>query len=654
MSSDISFMELVRKEEFSRLQRRLSRLPVELKVPAFADWAEENRYLPEGVSVYPGRLSFDIAPHMREPLDMLHPDNPVHQVSMLKSVQSTATTNLAENAIGAYIRHKLGSILYLTSSKGVAKIRSSSAIDVLIDHSDLAALVRPMSDRSKRKSADTSYYKEFSGGIKLLMSSYNSIGDLKSNTFHFIIKDEWDEAPMELKDQGDVEGIIHGRTMGVRNYKILDISTPSRLETSRIYKSFLQGDQRYFYVPCPLCGEFQTLELKGGDKDHGLTFSREKDPKTGHKILIPETVRYICAHCRGEFQESKKADMLRAGEWRPTSQPSDPAHVSYHVSGLYSPEMMLSWRRIVQQFIDTDFGQDLPRFKDFTINYLGRPWAHAQKHTEWTELRARAEDYAYGSRELPGRLLTNPETYSGPLILTAGVDVQKDRIELQVVGWGIGLESWSIDYRIFYGNPGNIDDPSWIGLDEYIYTKTFLIGNVETYVSMCAVDCGYDPRAEVRVKDWTGKTSVVYEFVSQRPDRFIAVMGVDDQKVLTPIKEARVDGHLLKKRYNLATGLFKEMLYSALDIHSGPGAIHFPRYAVNDSGQQRELPDDHWRQFMSERYQEIRPGQFGWKKIYRRNEVLDTYVYARAAAEFHGLNGWTADRWLAYYWEVAS
>jgi phage terminase large subunit GpA-like protein len=319
--------------------------------------------------------------------------------------------------------------------------------------------------------------------------------------------------------------------------------------------------------------------------------------------------------------------------------------------------MMLSWRRICQQFIDTDFGSDLPKFKDFTINYLGRPWANAQKNMEWSELRGRAEDYAYGDSELPGHITKDAagqvSRYNGPLILTAGVDVQKDRLELQVVGFGIGMEKWSVDYHIFYGNPGNIDDPSWIALDEHIYTHTYRVAGQDSYISLCAVDSGYDPRSQTRQKDWTGKSSVVYEFVSQRPDRFIAIMGVDDQKVLMPIKEARVDGSNLKKRYNVATGIFKEMLYSQLDIVGGPGALHFPRYRVTGDIR-REIPDDHYRQFLSERFQEIKPGNWGWKKIYKRNEVLDTFVYACAAAEFHGLSGWTAERWMQYYYEIVS
>lgn len=635
------------KKQIEFVLRRFKRLPVNAFIDKMSEWAVENRYLPPGVSEYYGPFEKTTAPHMIEPLDRLHPDDSITHLAIMKSVQSTATTSIAENGIGAWIKNKIGSILYLTSSKGIAKIRSSSAIDVMIDYSGLADCVKPISQRMKRKTADTSYYKEFAGGIKLLMSSYNSIGDLKSNTFHMIVRDEWDEAGAELKDQGDIAGIIEGRTMGLRHFKIIDISTPSRMETSRIYKSFKEGDQRYYYVPCPLCGEMQILELKSNDKEYGLTFTTEKNKMTGKKILIPETVRYICQFCQKDFGESKKQDMLLNGEWRPTGTPIDNKHTSYHVSGLYSPEMFLSWERICQQFINTEFGTDLLKFKDFTINYLGRAWASVKKQMAWEVFRDMALSYNLG--EVPEGKLSkygDDTIYDGPLILTAGVDIQKDRIECQVVGFGTGQRKWCIDYQIFYGDVGNIDDPCWIALHDFIYTKTYKICGKENYISKVAIDCGYDPKQDKREKDWISKGNLVYEFVSMRTDRCIAIMGFGENNFIGLLKESRVYNSNLTKRYNLNVSSIKEMIMTG--INGVNKNIFFPRYKLEN--ERRELlPDDFYKQMISERYQEIKPKVYGWKKIFKRNEVLDTFVYAIAAAEFQQLNSWNADRWIQYH-----
>jgi len=639
----------IKDKQLKFLMDRIDRLPSTGYIPPLVEWAEEKRYLPPGTTEFPGPFRRSTAPHMTEILERLHPDDPCTHVAIMKSVQSTATTTIAENAMGAWIDYKLGSILYLTSSKGIGAIRSSANIDVMIDNAGL--VIKPMSRRMKRKTGDTSLYKEFAGNIKLLISSYNSSGDLKSNTFHLIIKDEWDEAMEEIKGQGDIDGTIEGRTMGLHGgYKILDISTPSKMDTSRIYKSFKDGDQRYRFMPCPYCGELQVLELKSAKTDYGLTFSMEKNHETGHRRLIPETVRYICKYCHKEFRESKKQWMLENGVWKPTATPLDPLKTSYHVSGLMSPEMFLSWRRICQKYIDTGFGEDVLGFKDFTINYLGNAWASVRTTTPWRKFKEKADSYCYG--EVPqGTVVTvdGVEQYTkAPLILFGGVDVQGDRLELHVVGFGVGMESWSVDYQIFYGNPTDLADPSWIGLEEYVYTHTYTIAGQQVVIDSVCVDSGYDPRSAKRGKDWNEKSSIVYEFVAYHQDRFKAIRGLSEEKQHELIKEARVSNSVLTKRYNLSVDLFKEMIMGYVHIQDGPKAIHFPKY-VKQGNKQVEIKDDHFKQFLSERYQEVKPKVYGWKLIYKRNEVLDTWIYARAAAELANVHVWTAERWAMYY-----
>jgi len=637
---------------------RIDSLPVEIVVPPFSEWAEENRYIPPGVSDFYGQFDPMVAPHLIEPLNHLHPDDPCTHVSMMKSVQSANTTTIAENAMGAYIRYKLGSILFLTSTKGIGAIRGSANIDTLIDNSGLADYVKPMSNRTGRKTKDNVMYKEFSGGIKLLISSYNSIGDMKSNTWHLIIRDEWDEAGVELKDQGDIAGIIEGRTKGIRNYKILDISTPSRMETSRIYKSFMEGDQNEYFVPCPLCGEKQILVLKGRGEGYGLTFTREKDKLSGKKILIPETVRYTCQHCGKDFYESKKQWMLESGEWRPQAVPSNRKKHSYHSTGLIAPEAFLGWERICQDFIDTDFGQDLLKFKDFTINDIGNPWAAVKKTAKWEMLRARAEDYVMGEVPAGKKInISGVDLYSGPLILYAGTDVQGDRLEMCVTGFGVNGEKYIVDFQIFYGDTSNPDDPCWLSLEDWIYNHEYKILDKSSWIEMCAVDAGYNPSArnDKRGKDYAGKAHVVYEFVSIRVDRFMAVMGSPDDKAIGILKESRINDvqTTLTKRYMVSVSLLKEMIMNVITLKEGHNCIHIPKYQTVE-GIKIRVPDEFYQQFLSERYQEDpkKPGSFTWIKIRSRNEVLDTFIYSIAAADSQGITRWSNDVWSTFYHEL--
>jgi phage terminase large subunit GpA-like protein len=444
--------EYLDSHQFDFMEKAIDELPVTGFIPPLTDWAEEKRFLPSGTTETPGKYSRDTAPHLEEVLECLHPDSPYTHVSLMKSVQSAGTTSVGENGMGAWIDHQLGSSLFLTSTKGIGNIRSSSAIDVMIDSANLK--IKPMSERMKRKTGDKANYKEFAGNIKLLISSYNSIADLKSNTFHFIFCDEWDEAGAELKGQGDIAGIIDGRTMGLRRYKVLYISTPTEMATSRIYKSYLEGDQRKFNAPCPLCGEKQVLDLKGIGQEHGLTFTREKNKTTGNKVLIPESVRYTCRFCKDDFHESKKKWMLKNGVWIPTATPEDRKKVSFHSPGFISP--FLGWERICQQFINTGFGDDVLKFKDFTLNYLGLPWATQEKTPEWQTLKDRAEDYSLG--EVPqGEIIqeNDEQYYNGGLVLFGGVDVQGDRLELMVTAFGADDNKWIVDYKYFHGKTEN-------------------------------------------------------------------------------------------------------------------------------------------------------------------------------------------------------
>jgi len=268
-------------------------------IPQISEWAEENRYLPSGTTEFPGLLDHSIAPHLVEIQDCFHPDSGIKQVSVMKGTQALVTTAI-ENVIGHSIKYKLHNILYIISSRNIAKIRSSAAIDVMIDNSALADFVKPISQRMKRKTADNTFYKEFAGGRRLMMTSYNSIADAKSLSWDLIIMDEIDEAPYELKGQGDPEAIFAGRGKTIRDLKIAKISTPTNAQ-GRINRNFLEGDQRFFYCQCPLCGEFQILKVMAAGRDFGLIARSETIDSV--EQIIPDSVKYVCEHCKKDIFE---------------------------------------------------------------------------------------------------------------------------------------------------------------------------------------------------------------------------------------------------------------------------------------------------------------------------------------------------------------
>jgi len=589
-------------------------------IPQISEWAEENRYLPSGTTEFPGLLDHSIAPHLIEIQDCFHPDSGIKQVSVMKGTQALVTTAI-ENVIGHSIKYKLHNILYIISSRNIAKIRSSAAIDVMIDNSALADYVKPISQRMKRKTADNTFYKEFAGGRRLMMTSYNSIADAKSLSWDLIIMDEIDEAPYELKGQGDPESIFAGRGKTIRDLKIAKISTPTNAQ-GRINRNFLDGDQRYFYCKCPLCGEYQVLKVMAMGRDFGL-FARSETIDHVDQI-IPDSIKYVCEYCHKDLFEYQKGEMLTGGKWVPTARPVNIEYRSYHVSNLMSPVMFYSWKQVMQEFAETEWGQRITKFKNFVIDVLGEPWESRSEKMSWNEMKRKAEKYELGI--IP----------DGGLVVTGGCDVQKNRLELQVVAWGEDMTSWVIDYAVFFGE--TTKSKVWQDLRAYVMTKRYPLKQLNLPIARVGLDTGYNPASQ----EDTGNAiteHIVYNFVAQNATKFFACRGNAKLSDMV-IKEERVKRQsLLKRRYDVAVSVLKDEIFIKLDyVPDMPGAIHFSD----------KLPDEFFKGFVSEVFAEVAPGKWEWKKIFDRNEPLDTYILARAAAEILNIPAWNNASWEVY------
>jgi len=616
---------------------RLKKYKTDSFIPLISEWAAENRYLPAGTTEFPGLVDHSIAPHMVEIMDCMHPDSGLQQISCMKSTQSLFTTTV-EHAIGHSIRYKLHNILTIISSKNIAGIRSSSAIDVMIDNSGLSEFVKPISSRMKRKIADTKFYKELHGGRRMMMTSWNSIGDAKSLTWSFIFMDEIDEAPYELAGQGDPEAIFAGRGKTIRNLMIVKGGTPTTT-TGRIYRNFLDGDQRYYYAQCQHCGEKQVLELYGLGRDYGLRAKSEMID--GIEQIIPDTVEYICKHCKKPNYEYQKGAMMAGGEWRPTARPINPKYRSYQISNLMSPVMFYTWSRVMQEFCETGWGEKITKFKNFVIDVMGMPWESRTEKMSWEVLRHNAEEY---------ELKTVPE---GGLIIVSGTDVQKRWLEMVVIAVGKGMETWVIDHQKFFGETKNYSNQVWSDWSNYKdYTKYKLVhdagaGNIKTImlsIAMSAIDTGYNPKREKLEQE--GDITLehtVYDVVA-RSNRTIACRGNPELRDMI-LKEERIKKNIaLKTRYDLAVNDLKDEIMIKVDLKRNEdgtyprGYIHFTKF----------LSDEFFKGFLSEVYAETMPGKWEYKKVYERNEPLDCYNLARGAAERLNLASWTDQVWDNY------
>ncbi|MDR2444998.1 MAG: phage terminase large subunit family protein [Spirochaetaceae bacterium] len=607
----------------------LGGLRIEPELTSITGWAEGNRYLPEGTTERPGMFSAAFCPYVLEIQECFHPDSPIRTVSTLKGTQSLMTTS-HENVIGHSIKYGLHNILYVISTKSMAGMRSSAAIDILIDYSGLKEYIRPMTRRAnQRKGGDTILYKELAGGRRLFMTGYKSIADLKSFSWDLIVMDEIDEAPPYIKGQGDPEALIEARGKTIEGLKIAKLSTPTQAQGSRIYKAFKAGDQREYLIPCPRCGGYQHLEMMKDGREYGLYGDYSVDGKTKKAVFVENTERYRCRHCGKDFFEYEKTSFMLEKSlggpayWEPQGTARDPRDRSYHVSSMMSP--MTSWKNILIDWAKTDFGKKLQDCKSFVINTEGLPFFTNQRQRAWDELKERAEDYPLG--QVP----------DGGLLVTGGVDVHKNRLELQLVAWGYGLEAWSFDYRQFFGETADVNGPAWRELEAYCSHYYAIPGtNAKVYITRLGVDASYNPNKDPGTgESMRREMNAVYAFCKRYPVRFVPVRGVDGQKnaahFITQKKIHRLDTYY----YVVDVDAVKDEIFNGIDLKEGGRAVHFPSL----------YPDEFFKQFLSEVYAEDDTGKMAYKKIYERNEALDTFVYARAVASIIGADRWNEDQW---------
>ena len=425
-----------------------------------SQWAEENRYLDSKASGRSGLFEFENAPYCKEIADRFSKNDPTQEIAIMKGVQLGLTTSVIENVIGYSIDLDPCPMMFVFPNKDQAEEYKKIKIDGLIDNSDLRGKITAETDnRNTRRTGDTASLLEFKGGFLKFVSA-NNPKELRSTHIKKVLLDELDGYPDELKSEGDPVQIVTSRTDAYSELgrKICYNSTPALKHNSKIYAYYLKGDQRKYFVPCPICGEMQELVFYKSDgglysddlavdngkiktKPYGIMFNADECREGNY-----DSVCYRCKHCGGEFKDHYKKSIEKKGEWRPTANSKVPHFVSYHISALYS--LTRAWWRIVQRFLEA--GKDPIKLQVFYNLDLGLPFEERTGGVEYQQVqRLRVETQERN---------VVPED---ALFMTCAADVQRNRIEADIRAWGDRYRGYGIDHRIFYGNTFDIYDPCW-------------------------------------------------------------------------------------------------------------------------------------------------------------------------------------------------
>lgn len=388
-----------------------------------SDWIETSVYLPEGVSALPGTVR--LWPFQREIADAIG-DPLIERVTLVKPVRVGFTT-LLTGALGSYVANDPAPILCLLPTEADCRDYMVSDIEPIFEASPaLAGLIGDETDETGR---NTILSRRFPGG-SLKVVAAKAPRNLRRHNVRVLLCDEVDG--MEAGAEGSPILLAERRTLSFPDRKIVLGSTPVFEETSHVLRSYAKSDARVFEVPCPDCGTFHEIQWADIQWPEGK----------------PAEAHYVCPECGSVVEERHKPKMVEGGRWRAT-RPDVAGHAGFRLNALVSLLSNASWGRLASEFVA---GKDDPaQLQTFVNTILGQGWREEGDELDDSDLQARAEPFS---------LEAIPEEV---LALTAGVDVQRDRLEVTFVGWSREGEAFVLGHMVVWGLPE--DEATWSELD---------------------------------------------------------------------------------------------------------------------------------------------------------------------------------------------
>ena len=543
-----------------------------------AQWADHERRLDSQSSSEPGRWVTARAEYQRGIMDAC--SDPLVKEVVVMCGSQLGKSEMLLNTIGYHMAHDPSPILMMQPTVDMAQSFSKDRVTAGLLRS--TPCLRDKVKDSKAKDANnTTLHKVFPGGALSLVGA-NSPSSLASRPIRIVLCDEVDRYPPSAGEEGDPISLAKRRAATFWNRKIILVSTPTNKGGSRIESAYSESDQRKFMVPCHDCGHKQALAWSN------VTW-QDDNPSTG---------AYHCCECGSIWSDTDRHRAVRNGEWVAFAPYNGVA--GFHLNGLYSPWSVLS--DAIEEFLSAR--KNPMRLKTFVNTFLGETWEDAGEGVDDYSVAQRKEDY----EGIPDEVV----------LLTAGADVQDDRVEVEIVGWGAGEESWQVEYHVIYGDPSTTQ--LWHKVDEVLLATYEHPSGEPMLVRATCIDTGGH------------HTRAVYNYAKTRAGhRVFAIKGIGGEgKPIVGRPSKNNIGRV--PLYPIGVDTAKEVHYSRLKMdEAGPGYCHFP--AKRD--------DEYFKQLTAEkqmiRYHKGFPSRV-WVKTRTRNEALDVRVYAIAALTILNVN----------------
>jgi phage terminase large subunit GpA-like protein len=560
------------------------------RVPLFpSEWAERRRKLSSESSAEPGEWRNARVPYLPAVMDALDRRQPAWLVVMMGNAQS-AKSEVGLNWAGHTIDEDPAPMLALFPGTNLGKSWVRLRLNPMIGKAPTLRNKVPLGRRSDK--GDTLMQKIFPDGHITIGSTYIPT-DASSKAIAKLLIDDVDRFQKVAGPEGDMVemAIMRLSTFSYRKKAFIN-SSPGIESLSIINPWWQQSSQGHYYVPCPHCDIKQELVWEN------LTWPDGN----------PAAAQYACASCGALIPEHHKTRMLAAGEWRHTFPDRTDEIIGFHTNCLYTPTGLgFTWAENAAAYERAK--RDPEKLKVFTNTRLGLTLKDSNEKLDWEALHNRRE---------PFRLR---EIASGVLILTAGVDVQKDRVELQIIGWGRHERATTIDYQVIFGDPTR--EELWSELDDYLALEIENDFGVKMRLACTLIDSNY---LTDHVLKFTRPRKARNIFAS-RGSNVMAKQAIG-RPTHTDVKHRGKPDLRGAERYEIGVSSIKRTLYERL---RADGGVAKPDQHVNFSDQ---LTEEYFRGLASEVFD---PHKRRWVQVYERNEPLDTFVLAMAAAMHHSV-----------------
>lgn len=559
-----------------------------LKKLSLSDWANTHRVLSRKSSSEPGKWRTSRAPYTSKIMDCLSANHKCQRIVLMFAAQ-TSKSEIGLNWIGYIMHHSPAPTLVVLPTLEVRKRWVRQRLQPMLQETPCLAEI--FDAKKSREAGNSEEIKEFPGGM-ILIGGANSPASLSSMPIRYVLCDEVDRFPWEIGQEGDPLGLIDERTKTFPNRKTMLVSTPTIKDSSRIESEYLASNQQRYYIPCPHCKEHQVLQWRN--------FKYKID-----EYKQPVSAWYVCEHCGGEFDDTHKTRFLKNGEWR--AEFPERKIEGFALNGLYSPQGLgFTWLEIARQWVGVQGDQS--RLKRFINTTLGETWEDQSNNIKPSDLLKRVEDRQF--RQIP----------AGCLALTCGVDTQDEWLAITLLGWGEG-KLYIIDWHQIHGDTTR--QQVWDDLETYLNTR--LTNSIGKKMRIDAAGIDIRGHRGEQVKQFVSRRTLqipvfAVQGSTSRMGRAISASGSAQDKTKS--------GKTIKTGFaiwNVGTEHCKDYIFGTLasdgsaDIDNR--VIRFP------SG----LDNDYFNGLLSETFDPTK-NKYIQKSgaAYKRNEPLDTFVYAWA------------------------